>query len=82
MPASLKVPCKVCHQPYLNGKDGVCLACLRGSSPIGLHCACGKNAVAVLLDHVGLNGEYAVEIPLCEQCLTLELESWNSQKSP
>ncbi len=79
MPASLKAPCRSCHLPYLNGKDGLCLACLRGSSPVGLHCACGEIAVTVLLDRVGLNGEYAVEIPLCEQCLALELESWECQ---
>lgn len=79
MPASFKAPCRSCHLPYLNGKDGLCLACLRGSNPVGLRCACGQIAVTVLLDRVGLNGEYAVEIPLCEQCLALELESWERQ---
>jgi hypothetical protein len=30
--------------------------------------------VTVLCDRIGLNREYAVEIPLCEQCLALELD--------
>ncbi|GAB4483077.1 MAG: hypothetical protein Kow0088_26150 [Anaerolineales bacterium] len=75
MTAILKAPCSSCHQPYLAGKDGICLACLRGSKPFVLRCACGRIAVTVLCDRVGLNREYAVEIPLCEQCLALELES-------
>ncbi|MCS6907283.1 MAG: hypothetical protein RML93_05305 [Anaerolineales bacterium] len=75
MPISLKPPCKVCRLPYLNGKDGICPACRRRSHPVGLRCACGKFAVTVLLDRIGLHREYAVEIPLCEQCLSLELES-------
>jgi len=79
MPPSFKAPCRSCHLPYLNGKDGLCLACLRGSNPVGLRCACGEIAVTVLLDRVGLNGEYAVEIPLCQQCLALELESWERE---
>ncbi|PWH12841.1 MAG: hypothetical protein DDG59_15230 [Anaerolineae bacterium] len=79
MPASLKAPCRSCHSPYLTGKDGICLACLRGSQPIGLRCACGEAAVTVLLDQIGLNGEYAVEIPLCAACLALELETWEEK---
>lgn len=74
MPAALKAPCKICRLPYLKGKDGVCLACLRGSHPVGLRCECGGYAVAVLLDRIGAHGEYAVEIPLCASCLALERE--------
>ncbi|MFN3308971.1 MAG: hypothetical protein ACK44E_07155 [Anaerolineales bacterium] len=76
MSPALKPPCKVCRLPYLKGKDGICLACLRGSNPIGLRCECGRFAVAVLLDRIGLNAEYAVEIPLCEACLAIEMEGW------
>ncbi len=74
MSASLKAPCLSCHLPYLNGKDGICLACLRGSKPTALRCLCGEIAVAVLCGRIGLNREYAVEIPLCRQCLALELQ--------
>lgn len=74
MTAQIKAPCKRCHLPYLHGKDGICLACLRGSNPIGLRCECGKPAVAVLQTHVGINGIYFIEIPVCQDCLNLELD--------
>lgn len=74
--ASLKTPCKVCGLPYLKGKAGGCLACLRGGKPIGLQCECGEIAVVVLLDRIGGHGEYGVEIPLCARCLAIEQEGW------
>jgi hypothetical protein len=74
MKSQIKAPCKRCHLPYLHGRNGICLACLRGSNPIGLRCECGKNAVAVLQTYVGINGVYFIEIPVCQDCLNLELE--------
>lgn len=73
MNAQIKHPCKRCHLPYLQGRNGICLACLRGGTPIGLRCECGKSAVAVLQTHVGTNGVYSIEIPVCQDCLNLEL---------
>ncbi len=73
MNAQIKPPCKRCHLPYLQGRNGICLACLRGSAPIGLRCECGKSAVAVLQTYVGTNGVYFIEIPVCQDCLNLEL---------
>ncbi|MGB9673961.1 MAG: hypothetical protein ACPL3P_07460 [Anaerolineales bacterium] len=77
MKTRIKDPCSHCHLPYLQGKNGICLACLRGSSPIGLRCECGKPAVAVLQTYVGIDGVYFIEIPLCQECLKLELEEVN-----
>ena len=74
MKTQIKPPCKRCHLPYLQGKKGICLACLRGSNPLGLRCDCGNTAVAVLQTVVGINGVYSIEIPLCQDCLNLELE--------
>ncbi len=80
MSACLKSPCLSCHLPYLKGKDGFCLACLRGSNPTALRCECGRIAVTVLITQIGMNAEYAVEIPLCEHCLALELEDSINRK--
>lgn len=76
MNTSLKPPCIRCNQPYLAGKGGVCASCRRGKKPARLRCDCGKPAVAVLMTTVGTSELYPIEIPLCRDCLSLEMEEY------
>lgn len=73
----VKPNCKSCNKPYLGeSKNGECLYCARKVNPDEqktIYCQCGKPATHIYETHVGLDGAYKVEIPLCDDCLQQEL---------
>jgi hypothetical protein len=94
-PAQPTAPaCTRCGRIYLEGRRGVCSACLqadrrtqrsRGYKKRKRHapltCDCGQPAVTVLLVKVGRESEgfTSLRLPLCRACLQLEKDMWEEQ---
>ena len=76
----VKPNCKHCGRPFLGGKDGYCDLCKTDQLPHRkkkhLRCLCGKRAIRVVFGVVTPIGDepLEVEMPLCRDCLRLELE--------
>jgi hypothetical protein len=76
----IKPNCKICKRPYLVGQDGYCEICGGAISPRKrkkqLHCLCGGQVYRIVVGRVfsAENEPMDIEVPLCEECLELELE--------
>ena len=73
--------CVECERIYVEGRGGVCSACLQAKRKgrgyqrkAGIPCDCGEKAVTVILVQVGTekDGITTVRMPLCGECLQLE----------
>ena len=83
MPIIEAPPCVACERIYVEGRGGVCSACLQARRKgrkyrrkTGIRCDCGEEAKTVILIQVGSekDGISTVRMPLCGACLQLELE--------
>jgi hypothetical protein len=83
MPIKEAPRCIECERIYVEGRAGVCSACLQAKRKgrryqrrAGIPCDCGGIAVTVILIKVGTekDGITTVRMPLCGECLKLEQE--------
>jgi hypothetical protein len=76
----VKPNCMQCGLPFLGGKDGCCELCSSGQlsrrTKKRLRCMCGKRAIQVVFGEIVPLGDepFEVELPLCRDCLRLEME--------
>lgn len=75
--------CIACERIYVEGRGGVCSACLQARRKgrkyrrrTGIPCDCGEEAITVVFVQVGTerDGFTSVRMPLCGACLKLEVE--------
>lgn len=75
--------CIACERIYIEGRGGVCSACLQARRKgrkyqrrASIPCDCGEEAITVILIQVGTekDGFSTVRMPLCDACLKLEVE--------
>lgn len=83
MPIVEAARCIVCERIYVEGRSGVCSACLQARRKgrkyrrrTSISCDCGEAAIIVILIQVGTekDGFTTVRMPLCDTCLKLEVE--------
>lgn len=84
MPIIEAPPCVACGRIYVEGRGGVCSACMQARRKgrkyrrkVGIRCDCGEEALKVILIQVGSekDGFTTVRMPLCGTCLKLELKA-------